>query len=700
MPYKKNIDIIFIMKKQVIAYTHFHWDREWYKEFEKFRFRLLKSFDIVLDMLSTDKLPSFYFDGHTSALLDYLEICPQKKELIKSLIKDKRLFIGPFYCLVDEFLTSKEAFTKNIEIGINIASEFGCMDFIAYFADTFGHSAYTIPILNNFGIDKAMVWRGCPDIPANFVWEYNSNKVKTINLVRGYFHDIFASELPINKKVDYLKTNLDKIAEKSGQNLILPVGADHLAVPQDLNRQIQLVNSELDDYEIILGSPFDYFNKAENEFKNYTHKGELRDNSKTFILEGCYSSRLDIKNLNIIASHRLKMAEKICKPEYKNLIDYAYKLLLQNQAHDSICGCSTDDTHKENIIRYKKILQIIESIFEDYKLNNKKEELQVLNLGEDDYTGTLLFESEKEYPYPILNTKRGFPADIFNDIYKIPITEDYTDIHTYIINCKSQNKGLNPLNQELENDVFISENAIGNSKVFLQIKNNKVYLGEHEIKLIDYIDLGDSYNFGPKEDDSGYSYNLSGSKVILNDPSCSILELNFEDIKIHASLSANDNKIKFDIDWINSRKNHLLQLCVDTNKDIVETYSEDLNEIITRNFNPNYDVRKHLPKTKGIEVMLNNAPMQRGVCANNLCIVTKGITQYEVLGSEIRLPLLRATGLISNPQNTARTTPAGPPIEVEDLQQLGKNHQSLWICLENNLKKVISNVYNECILVI
>ena len=192
------------MKKQVIAYTHFHWDREWYKEFEKFRYRLLKSFDIVLDMLASNKIPSFYFDGQTSALLDYLEIFPQKKDLVKSLIKDKRLFIGPFYCLVDEFLTSKEVFTKNIEIGLNTATEFGCTDFIAYFADTFGHSACTIPILKGFGIDKAMVWRGCGDIPADFNWEYKANSLKTVNLIRGYFNDIFATTQTIEQKVDFL----------------------------------------------------------------------------------------------------------------------------------------------------------------------------------------------------------------------------------------------------------------------------------------------------------------------------------------------------------------------------------------------------------------------------------------------------------------------------------------------------------------
>ena len=88
------------MRKQVIAYLHTHWDREWYREFEIFRLRLLRVFDDVLYMLESNKIPCFYFDGQVSALEDYLELRPEKKPLVKSLIYAKKLFIGPFYCLV------------------------------------------------------------------------------------------------------------------------------------------------------------------------------------------------------------------------------------------------------------------------------------------------------------------------------------------------------------------------------------------------------------------------------------------------------------------------------------------------------------------------------------------------------------------------------------------------------------------------
>ena len=59
-------------KKRVIAYLHTHWDREWYREFEVFRLRLLRVFDNVIDLLERNLIPSFYFDVQVSALLYYL----------------------------------------------------------------------------------------------------------------------------------------------------------------------------------------------------------------------------------------------------------------------------------------------------------------------------------------------------------------------------------------------------------------------------------------------------------------------------------------------------------------------------------------------------------------------------------------------------------------------------------------------------
>ena len=128
-----------------------------------------------------------------------------------------------------------------------------------------------------------------------------------------------------------------------------------------------------------------------------------------------------------------------------------------------------------------------------------------------------------------------------------------------------------------------------------------------------------------------------------------------------------------------------------------------LNSIIKRNFNPEYNIRENLPKERGKEAYTNTAPFQRGLLIdeteNNIGIVSKGLNQYEIYNNSLLIPILRSTGVISNPLNSARTTPAGPPIETPHLQMLGNNNAELYVFFgnQNALTKTIDKVYNYII---
>ena len=64
--------------------------------------------------------------------------------------------------------------------------------------------------------------------------------------------------------------NLDKIAEKSGEYILLPIGADHLDVEEDICEQINSINEILEEsYEIKLSSPFEYFNRVQDNFGQF-----------------------------------------------------------------------------------------------------------------------------------------------------------------------------------------------------------------------------------------------------------------------------------------------------------------------------------------------------------------------------------------------------------------------------------------------
>lgn len=616
------------MKKTVIAYLHTHWDREWYREFEVFRLRLLRVFDNILDLLENNKIPSFYFDGQVSALLDYLEIRPEKEEQIRKFIKEKKLFIGPCYTLVDEFLTDRTAFTKNLEIGLKISKDFGCTDFIGYLADTFGHSQNIPKIFKEFGIDKCVVWRGCGDFPAEFTF----NGINTVNLIRGYFMDIFSAPMTIEQKANWLKGNLDLIAEKSGEYLLLPIGADHLGIEHDIAEQIKKVNSLLNDYEIKLSNPFEYFELVKDKFSQFEWNNELRDNSKTFILQGSYSARTKLKQYNVKCTYLLEQADKLQQQygsEYNSVIEYAYKLLLKNQAHDGICGCSTDLVHRENITRYEKIIQITNTIIEELRLKYKFK--------------TPIMQSKELIPeYKIVSKYFGVENSLLYDTQKIPVTEDFSEMY----NLKYFPATKTDLKLEVKN-----------GKIFLSNSQNK----RVQIEFVRFKDDGDTYNFGAIEDDLGEIAEVYSFKN-------NIIKTSFFDVQIEFG-----ETINFKIEWDNKLKNHLWQVKFTLKKPITETYSEDLNSVIKREFDPNYDMRKHLPKTKGIEVKTNFAPMQRYVGVQGFGVITQGLTEYEVKEKSLLVTILRSTGIISNPHNPSRSTPAGPPINVPEAQQLGYN---------------------------
>ena len=634
------------MKKQVIAYLHTHWDREWYREFEIFRLRLLRVFDNVLDMLENNKIPSFYFDGQVSALLDYLEIRPKKENLIRRFIAEKKLYIGPFYTLIDEFLTDRTVFEKNLEIGLKISKDFGCTDFIGYFADTFGHSKNIPPILQKFGIDKCIVWRGCPDIPSEFTF----NGINTVNLVRGYFMDIFSAPMTIEQKAEWLKGNLDKIATKSKDYLLLPIGADHLGVEPDITEQILKVNSLLDDYEIKLSNPFEYFELVKDNFKEFTWNDELRDNSLTFILQGSFSARMKLKQYNVKCTYLLEQADKLQKKygaQYNAIIEYAYKLLLKNQAHDGIYGCSTDLVHRENITRYEKIIQIATTIIEELRLKYNFK--------------TPIMQSKNILPnYKVISKHFGVENSLLYDTQKIPVTEDFTEIYTL-----KYSPDVKP-------------------EINLEVKNGKISIGNVEMEFVRFKDEGDTYNFGAVEDDKG-------EKAEIDSFENNIIKTSFFDVQVEVQ----GEIINFKIEWDNKLKNKLWQVKFNLKSPVTETFSEDMNTIIHREFTPDYDMRKHLPKVRGIEVKTNFAPMQRYVGTQGFGIITKGLTEYEVKGNSLLITLLRSTGVISNPKNPSRSTPAGPPIEVPDAQQLGYNcaEFSVGFFEPDNYQKYIDIVY-------
>ena len=354
------------------------------------------------------------------------------------------------------------------------------------------------------------------------------------------------------------------------------------------------------------------------------------------------------------------MMQKTLGGNYSSAIEYAYKLLLKNQAHDGICGCSTDDVHQENMIRYKKVLQIADTILKELHFLYKEKFYEKFKSYYKRYSKIAEFEYVVvPEGCEITGKHAGFDDKILYDTQRIPITEDYTTVYRY----------LKAINFD-END----GSPMGVLREIFRIDGNKIRLiNGVEIDFVRYVDIGDTYNFGAVAGDKPEIAQILGSETIMNGKLRAGIKIktSFFDVKLY--LDRGSNLLRFKIEWDNKYKNKLWQVRFTAKKPVFQTYSEDMNSLIVRNFDPDYNIREHLPKAKGIEAKTNTAPMQRYVGTKDFGIITKGINEYEVYKNTISLTLLRSVGIISNPENPSRSTPAGPPIEVPEAQQLGYN---------------------------
>ena len=108
-------------------------------------------------------------------------------------------------------------------------------------------------------------------------------------------------------------------------------------------------------------------------------KGELRsqrtDGWSTLV--NTASARVYLKQMNQLGQAMLeKVAEPLAafahvlgvgKKYPHHLFTYAWKTLMQNHPHDSICGCSVDEVHREMVTRFEKSRHVAEAIVDDSK---------------------------------------------------------------------------------------------------------------------------------------------------------------------------------------------------------------------------------------------------------------------------------------------------------------------------------------------
>jgi alpha-mannosidase len=392
-----------------------HWDREWYRPFEEYRLLLVQLVDELLEIMEEDgEFRYFQFDGQTCMLEDYLDIRPENRERLGALIRDGRILIGPWFTMPDLFCPDGESLVRNLQFGRRIAREWGTDPMpVGFICDMFGHPSQMPQIFAGFGIRDIVMGRGTNESTTDMYFEWlapDGTRALTFKLqdkigygafahprailegesqaalqdLDGYAQ--FAGELadaahdPDHvKKVreDWGRQSLGTYVNGETQRANLPVIAvmdtmDHIMPAEDVGRYLRLIHESAPGvaaHHSTLPQFFADIRSQSEDTELQKRRGEQREPSRDkcgylYLIPNCVSARVRLKLAGDAAAGLLQrwsepllaLAESKSEDigKMRPFLDRAWKLVLTNHAHDSVCGCSIDQVHRDMMNRFEQ----------------------------------------------------------------------------------------------------------------------------------------------------------------------------------------------------------------------------------------------------------------------------------------------------------------------------------------------------------
>ncbi|WP_318616420.1 alpha-mannosidase [Sporosarcina sp. YIM B06819] len=384
------------MKKTAHIISHSHWDREWYLPFEQHRYYFIKLMNDLIEQFKEEgnAFQSFHLDGQTILLEDYFAVHPENRDIVKQLIAEGKIHIGPWYVLQDAFLTSSEANVRNLVIGLHDTKTYGPASKLGYFPDTFGIYGQAPQLLMQAGIDTATFGRGVKptgfnntvsDTPnfespySEMVWKSPDGSSVLGVLFANWYSN--GNEIPVDEAQakEFWDQKLQDVEKYASTNQLLFMnGCDHQPLQKTIPQAIETAAKLYPEYDFKHSSFSEYTEALKSSLPDNLQviEGELR-NQRTdgwSTLVNTASSRIYLKQMN----HQCQLLlEKVAEPlatmnhltgsNYpREYVRFMWKSLMENHPHDSICGCSVDEVHRAMVSRFESVLQMGEVFVKEH----------------------------------------------------------------------------------------------------------------------------------------------------------------------------------------------------------------------------------------------------------------------------------------------------------------------------------------------
>jgi hypothetical protein len=584
--------------------------------------------DDVLDQLEADEQLRFTLDGQLATVDDYLEIRPEAEERIRKLVVAGRLAIGPWQTLMDEFLVDGETTIRNLEAGLARAEELGGTMRVGYLPDMFGHVAQMPQILRAAGLEITVVWRGVPSAVDRhrFLWEgIDGSTVLAEYLPDGYGN---AAHLFDEPGIPDLEPFEGRYRPWFGDDDILGmVGTDHMPLPRDLPSRVPS--------EAKLGTLAEYLDGAAPTDGLTKWRGEMRSAARANLLPGVTSSRIDLKAACARAERWLERYAEPLQALYGDdwpepFLRQAWSRMFQNSAHDSICGCSADEVSAQVLVRYAEAEQIGRELafraVERIAAQVPEGAFAVVNPSPWERTEVVELHGElAAVTVPPLGWTAARPGPVSGTVPDVTV----------------------------------------------------------KTRIVRGGDVGDSYNYAPPDDDILVDTPIEERFEVLDDSPLhrlSVLHRTYEwdgrrvETQTYFEVRAGEPFARVRIDFDNPCENQRVRLHIPLSEPADRSFAEGQFAVVERG--------QEVEGGHG-EVPLPTYPASAFVTAGGIAMLFEHVTEYELVGDEIAITIMRSTGLISRADNPWREENAGPELPIPANQMRGPWQFSLAYCPSN-----------------
>ncbi|MFN7251899.1 MAG: alpha-mannosidase [Anaerobacillus sp.] len=733
-------------KKRYTCHVVFqtHWDREWYFPFEVFRHRLVQVMKRIVTGLEKGEIKQFVLDGQMAALEDYLEVCePSMARRVKKLIIDEKIVIGPWYVLADEFLVSGESLVRNLEIGLKQTKRFGKSQMVGYLPDTFGHVSQMPQLLQGFDIDNAVLWRGLKSEQSELYWQApNGSKVFTVFLPEGYYQPVLDSENPNEAIASYV----EKVKPyATTTQLLLTNGGDHL-MPRYGDKTGQINEFNVDDVDFIESTYEQFIHELQTHATSDlpTHYGEMRSNEHAYILPNVLSTRTYLKEQNQRIEDELTGYTEpllalctIGTADYpERYLEETWKLLIKNHPHDSICGCSVDEVHREMETRTMKLGQRVEALQNEALTTALVVDPSVSGEGAwkpfaDDSTFTVFNPHPRSFKGWVKGTiwlERGKETsfilkDVHGKLYEptiINVTESryfespldgfpefrdatYVELAFYVEGLAATSltsfevvsgealQLQKQLTNSIENEFLAIELEKDGTLTVTNKLTGKTVSGLQQ--FYSSLDAGDEYNYSPPLNDVVTYAILVDEPVVVKSERVEQLSYQLElvlpsglneertgavatyvknCIDVTVTLFAGERQAEGKLNVTNKAKDQRLRLKYPLGAVVEQTYSDSAFDIVERPAVKN----EQFDAAKQKEVAVVVEPALSFIRASDFAFFHRGLQEYQVVGGveqdTLEVTVLRSVGWLSRDDLRTRGGGAGPHLATPEGQCIGR----------------------------